>query len=273
MTEINQILNLGDVESRWEQYDFSVQRITTGGNPTDFKAVIQNGNLLSVIRGDKFVIPNEEALSIGREIAKQTGLTETESEINKLRMNATFISDKINGNVGKKEVGDIVQFGIRISNGVDGLHKFSASVFSYRLWCKNGASDKENMLIMSGAEIMKPQEMRIKLSSYINSLNNYALNTITLYNQLAEIKLTEQNAPIFAFNFNRKILPEYITVPRRTKENPNIKIEVKADKNLWDVFNDITFKISHENFAFDKQNSISMNLHKVCREIVNSSGV
>lgn len=91
-----------------------------------------------IVSADYLVISNADARDVAHEIADRSGLGFTEEKV-------TFDGKRYALNLVAKEqglveprVGDHVGLGLRVENSYDGSRRFGASLFAYRLACKNG---------------------------------------------------------------------------------------------------------------------------------------
>lgn len=106
-------------------------RITDTSDPSGFREV-------GLVSPDYVLVPNADVRDLALEVAARSGLGfEVEQTFFDGKRYALSLVSRDRGLV-ETRVGDYVGLGLRFENSYDGSTKLSASLFAYRLACKNG---------------------------------------------------------------------------------------------------------------------------------------
>ncbi|MBD3195350.1 MAG: DUF932 domain-containing protein [Candidatus Lokiarchaeota archaeon] len=133
------------------------------------------------------------------------------------------------------KVGDIVQFGCKIANGVDGRMSLWGVPFSYRLWCENGASHMEelNRIKFKHMTNVNLEDLRDTIELIISNFSQIA----SKYREWADTEVIEMEA----LDTEGK---EWIA-----KNIPNKYTDIivaEKPKTAWELFNVLTKSNTHD---------------------------
>ena len=273
-------IELGRVESAYPEYDFKIQRVLSQGKETDYKAVLIKDAVKSIIKGRANVIPNELALKITKESAEESGLKMVDEKFKQTETSifARFLSDEVREL--KDTDNDSLKFGIKMQNSVDGVHNFGIDVYTFRLGCENDATTRVRGMHITKAALAEPINMKASIKGILGNLKTYTEETFNLYKTLPNITLNNEIATLFAFNYAKEFLPPYIFIPSNKEakkqgvHKEDLVIHPTENKNMWEFFNDITFKLTRDELLTEYQkSSLSDRLHKLSKKVVEMEDV
>jgi hypothetical protein len=208
--------------------------------PTKYKAIIRDNHLVAIVGKDYKLLPNEVVADVAKDIAKRLGAVPFEEKnilYNKraTRIFATYITPNREDVIGN----DKVHPGFTLQNSIDGSLAFSCSGFTYRTVCKNG--------VMVGFKKLSQfyrrhtQGLEVEVENIQKITENVVKNmdeVLKQYSIMAQTKLNEEIAKNIA-KLSKAMVPEYIKVKKHQL------IEFDQNKTVWDVYNDITAAIWH----------------------------
>lgn len=249
---------------KWSKYNLYEPTITAGGDETGFKTIVKDGKYVQVVSQDYYLFPNEEALMAADKAAQLVGVerftgnfpgVRTEDGVawskRGARMRAIYLYPQT-----KDVDGDKINIGVQVYNSIDRSTSFGAGLFSYRSICSNGA-------IVGMKDITKLKQMhRSGLDNIVNDLV-YRMTQlleegdglIKSYNQMAQRKINEEMVDKLRWSYlSGRVLPDYIMEPEKKYD----------DLTEWDLYNDITEAIWHNEKAGEKTKAYQFQvLHKV----------
>jgi len=224
----------------WEEYKLKEVPILYNGEESRFKAVIKDGNLVTILGIGYRLLPNEEAVRIAGEVAGELGAKPVDEAAtynrHATRVYCSYIlPDEKYDIVGK----DIIFPGFTIQNGIDGYLAFSCSGFTYRQICANGAFIGYKQMARFYRRHTKGLEVdRVAIRGVIHKVLDETRKAIKVYAKLAELELNEELATKLAKLLPKKVLPDYIRVERG-------QLKAFEARDLWSVYNDVTAAIWH----------------------------
>ena len=74
MIESNGRISFGEADETWGKYDLNQMQIQFNDSDTGYKAIIHQGEMVSIVRRGYELLPNEEAVSIADQAAGLAGL-------------------------------------------------------------------------------------------------------------------------------------------------------------------------------------------------------
>jgi len=241
-------ISFGKVDGTWRCYNILQMPLLYNRRRTGYKAIIKNGKFVSVVGQDYKLLPNEEAMKIADSVAVEVG-----AKPFKVRRGRHWLDNRLHTRIYLTYVfprgfdidgRDKVNVGFSVRNGIDGGLAFSASGFTFRRVCSNGVfyGYKELTRIYrkhtKGFEVDKEAVVR-----QIKDVLDETRKLIKWYRQLVRMELNEEIAEAIAKSkVPRKLLPEYITIDKKTHE----LMWFDQTKSMWDLYNDVTAKIWHD---------------------------
>lgn len=232
------------------------------------KVVVRNtskGFEVVAIVGNNFaLVPNELVEEMTEKAITAYGLTKLKAM--KDRHENTLRIDLLSDRLAEVQEGDIVQFGVSVRNSIDGTSSLAIDLFSYRLWCKNGATTRSSNVTFAVKHIGDPQELVKAFHRALAEVMERFDDLLNLYRRMANTALTEEHAKkLLALK-----LPEmyYAHTGIRVRDD---KVEVREGTTLWYAFNGITYVLTHRSRASPLARSyMSHRLHRVMQAIVSA---
>jgi len=178
------------------------------------------------------------------------------------------------------KVGDTVQVGMIIRNGIQTDIALGIDIFTKRYSCSNGAITTHQEGNISIPHVSSYESMREKFLQAIPIAVNAARKMIDYYQDSAYIKANQKLAERFYSGLRNKITetyfpPNFNIDPDIAKKEPEnvakiVKYEPKKEEKLWDVFNNFTERIWHaelfakgKGLAFTGKRKAETALHKL----------
>lgn len=278
-------INFGTPDNTWTQYGLSELPIVVNTHDTAKKAIMRNGELITIVSDRYQLLPNEEAVKVAEKVAAAAGLVPfdqfTGDWICKFhgKDHITTYGDKnakVHAMYALNEPyyvgGDKMYMGIGIHNSIDGSKAFGVGAFTFRAACSNmvivagkknwsfyhGAADHAKTLEYVQKRHTKGLDPReAKLSITIAEVVDYAKGIKAAYDDMAVTKVTEKLLEkIKASRIPKKVLPEWVTAEE-------INVEEKTITE-WELYNDITEQVWHNpETDFGTKERIYSRLHAV----------
>jgi hypothetical protein len=66
-------IEFGKIDEEWQKYNLVQARILYNDKPSPYKAIIKDGKLVAILGADYKLIPNEEVVRIGDQVASEVG--------------------------------------------------------------------------------------------------------------------------------------------------------------------------------------------------------
>lgn len=246
-------INFGTPDNTWTQYGLSELPIVVNTHDTAKKAIMRNGELITIVSDRYQLLPNEEAVKVAEKVAAAAGLVPfdqfTGDWICKFhgKDHITTYGDKnakVHAMYALNEPyyvgGDKMYMGIGIHNSIDGSKAFGVGAFTFRAACSNmvivagkknwsfyhGAADHAKTLEYVQKRHTKGLDPReAKLSITIAEVVDYAKGIKAAYDDMAVTKVTEKLLEkIKASRIPKKVLPEWVTAEEINVEEKTIKI-------------------------------------------------
>jgi hypothetical protein len=250
-------IHLDDVDATWTKYDLFQAPLYFNGEPSRYKAIIRNDELITILGENYQLIPNEEAVKIADEAAKMAGLVPF-SEFSgdwyvKLKEHA--IEDRggrvVHALYAMNEPyyiqGEKMHLGVGIHNSIDGTKAFGCGIFTFRHACANmvlagtrgymqSFDNRQTIDYIYKKHTSSMDPLKMNLKNVILRMMDKVPAIINAYNRMAEIQLNEELAEkLRKSRLRKKLLPEYI----RDED------AALPDVTNWQVYNDITEAIWH----------------------------
>jgi len=242
-------IGFGTPDLTWKQYGLTENPILINGRETGYKAVLRDGQLVTIVSNAYQLFPNEEALKIADEAAKRAGLEPFNVSsgagirreghaiynLGRTRMHAIYTPR----GAAHRIDGEEVKVGVDVQNSIDGSTSFGCGVFTYRFICGNG-------VILGYQKLFGIRRIHTKgLTAAINDLKNrmilvmeQAQDIVGAYQRMAQRRVTEELIErIKKSRLSKKVLPDYLTA-----EEPTIQVDHLTE---WQLYNDITEAIWH----------------------------
>ncbi len=142
--------------------------------------------------------------------------------------------------VGDRNVGDVVKFGIRVTNSLDGNTSLGAHIVGFRLVCSNGMMVQD---LVKGSYHKHTTEGSIELfENELENLLEFGIDEVVERYEKSKEYVSEP-----------KVVLERLKVPDKLK---SVIIEEMEDKeSLFDIYNTMTNKLSH-GFIEDKDGNL-----------------
>ena len=159
----------------------------------------------------------------------QPGVEILSSSITETRMYIKAVFTKIQGEIKGKQVGDLVQAGVAISNSEVGLGALKIEPFVYRLRCLNGMilPDSKYSARHVGGRVLETDDVRGMLTD----------ETLRADDKAILLKVRDVvNASFDEVRFARQIETMQASTTRRLEGNPAEAVKLLAKKNNLSEF-------------------------------------
>ncbi len=254
-------LSLGTPDETWAKYEILQYPILFNGEQTSAKAIVKGKNLVSIAGKGYALLPNEETLKLANEAAELAGFVPFYEKIQdaqenvfakltghvlcnekETQMHAFYVPQNLDVTVEKN---DDTYVGVDVVNSIDGKKSFGVNIFSFRRACKNGVLfGKETMANVNYMHTKSLNEVLGRLKTLFVEQIDRANLLLERYRQLAAEKATQNLIDALAkTRIPSKILPPYIS---DQEQRANFG---KTDKTKWEVYNDVTRAIWHNDKA------------------------
>lgn len=186
-------------------------------------------------------------------------------------------------------VGDVVQVGMIVRNGIGTSTALGIDVFTNCLTCQNGAVAKgKDLGSFSVSHVTNYQHMKDKFLEAIPNAIKHAKKLIEYYQQSVYVKMNQKLAEEIydATHFSDNYYPDYFGIDKdekkkllESKKPSKITgkelIHFKGDNvQLWQTFNDMTHDLWHsDRLHFTGKRGAEISLHNELISIVERSKV
>lgn len=234
-------IEFGKIDETWAKYGLVEAQILYNGKPSQYKGIIKDGKLVAILGAAFKLVPNEEVVRIGDQVAGEVGAkpfkvryARTNYLLNKAktRVYAQYIMPRGFDIDGK----DRVYVGFSLQNGIDGSLAFGASGFTFRSVCENGVFMGYRQIARFYRKHTKGFEIDFdSVKKAVENVLEETRSAIKAYRKLVRMELNEEIAEAIAKSkLPRKVLPDYI----ETEKDKLVRWD--SSKTLWTVYNDIT---------------------------------
>jgi len=259
--------SLGTPDETWSKYDLHEHPIQFNGKPTTVKAILRGEDQLVSIAGKGYqLLPNEEALKIANQAAELTGFVPFFEKMKdsawtlgkpsgnilcngkNTQMHAFYVPKEIEVELDHRSRaghqiytlrGEQVHVGVDVVNSIDGKKSFGVGTFSFRSICKNGVLfNSQNLGGVKHAHTISLKPVIEQLKTLFVQQMDHAREIFEGYQRLASEKVTtELIERLKKARLPSKVFPDYIQ-----NDQP-----APADTSKWDLYNDLTAGIWHNN--------------------------
>jgi len=250
-------IGFGAVDEMWKKFGLSQSQICFNGVDSGYKAITQEGELVSIVRRGYELLPNEEAVGIADQAAKLAGLVPFDKFTGEwfVRMSNHVIYDRSAHRVHALYAlnqdydvnGEKMHLGVGVHNSIDGTLGFGCGIFTFRTACANmvlaglpeysQSFDQRKTL----EHVYKRHTASLKplledVGGVILRVMERAGDVLHSYRRMAKEKVTDELIDrILNSRLSRKTLPGYLL-----EEEVTI-----PDLSKWQLYNDITELIWH----------------------------
>jgi len=264
MTQINVLTNLNidvtGVERTWERYGIIQYYGTIEGKPKRYQIVsvkLPTGTQ-NIVKSPFFIpIPTEVAKELAHAIANELGMQIKEESNDGMRYLAT-LSSQVKGEV---ERGDLVAWGIGITNNVTG--SFRMDGFLLRLVCSNGLMDAEESEIANVKKSYNIEEMKNSMLEQAKLLQDTFEEKLEMFRSFKQYKMNQQFAELLAKSFPSPIIKDLVTLGK----NKTVQ-DFAKDTDLWTAYNSVTYQLSHRKLKLTTRFDWGLKATKIFKEFV-----
>lgn len=248
---------------------------------------INQNNFSAILPNKATFYPHEEAQEVAmyclENNLKGTGLKLTkEIENHNGRTKYwTIMSDekfKVQGN-------DDVQVGIVVRNGIGTNVALGVDLYTFRLWCTNGAVARgKNLGSFSIKHVGNVQRMRDAFAAQMIDAFENVKELITMYRRATQIKMNEKlvNKMYEKLVYNERYLPDNWNILPRKEVKEKIKagsfkgsndsVKITEEISLWETFNRITEKhrdgLEQKKINFTSASRYQIKLHQAMQTVI-----
>jgi hypothetical protein len=251
-------MELGQSSQKWVQYELFDTPLLYNGEPSEYKTIVQNDELVAIVGKDYELLPNEEAVKLADEAAGLAGMVPFDEFTgdwfirmgdhvikNGAKVHALYAINKPY-HIGK----DKMHLGVGVHNSIDGSMGFGAGVFTFRNACANmvfagmrgyeqGFDQRATLDHIYQKHTSGLRPIAENLEKVILGLMEKAGDIIASYEEMARRRVTlELLEKIKKSGIREKVLPDYL------KTEKDAPLEV-PDISEWVLYNDITEKVWH----------------------------
>lgn len=248
-------LKLAPMDDTWKDYNIAEAGILYNEEPTGYKAIFRDDNLISMVKNGYRLFPNELAVEIGDNISDSMGFEKLDEHYNlrNTRIYATYVANESIAIDNR----DKVHLGFAIRNSIDGSMSFGVSGFTFREVCSNGVVMGQRTL----AELRQRHTLALKTEvGYIKGVLGRIITetqaVINDFRKLTQLKLNEDIAKRITKRTPKKYIPKYISVEKG-------ELQDFQPVNLWDCYNDISAEIWHADSDIGRRVNQIQELHKI----------
>jgi len=246
-------------ETRWANYGVTQRFGAFDGRPNRYQVVsidLATGTQ-NIVKSPTFIpIPTEVSRRIVHNVAKELDLEIKQESNDGMKYFANLVS-QVKGEV---EVGDIVSWGIAVTNSVAGNFRIDASML--RLVCSNGMMRAEDSEMSSITKTYDLEKMEESFLDKARALQDTFEEKLELFRSFKQYKMNQQFAELLAKSFPSPIIKDVVTVGKKKA------VESFSQKNLWQAYNDITYQLSHRNLKVSTRFSWSLKATKIFEDYI-----
>lgn len=230
--------------------------------PIRKKVVLKEGEVVAIVGRNFALIPNELVEEMVEKAIIGYGLTKL--RVMRGRYGHSIRIDLLTERQKEVKVGDIVQYGVSVRNSIDGTSSLAVDLLSYRLACRNGAVMRSKDMTFATRHIGNPRELLEAFHKALAETLEQFEYLHSLYKKMTETYLEKEGAKrLLALR-----LPEKYYRYTPIAEDG----EVTREATLWEVFNGITYVLTHQSRASPLARSyISHRLHRVMQSLTSAS--
>jgi len=250
-------VSFGPADPTWSAYNLSEYPLLFNRGETDYKAVVRNGSLVTIVSNKYLLLPNEVAVKVGDVAAEACGLvpfTEFTGDWF-ARMNSHVLYSNRDTRVHALYAlnqsytvnGDKMHLGVGIHNGIDGHFGFYVGVFTFRVACANMVfagmphyeqrfDQRATLEYISKVHTRGLDPALPNLLQAITTMMERATGILDTYTEMARLDVTKELVEkIRRSRLPQKVWPDAI----QTKDL------VVPRMDQWTFYNDITGKVWH----------------------------
>lgn len=256
-------LSTHSINNDWAKYNLYQHYIGHGENKTGYKAIVKSGKVVYIGSDDYKLFPNEEMQTIADQAALQLGAVPfdkfTGSWFNRTDKHV-FLTGKNEAQAhalytfnGAYDIGggDTINLGFAVHNSINGSMGFSIGAFTFRHACSNmvfmgfkgNSMQFDNRECLSYTYNKHTKSMEVnpeKLKAIIREVVENSQNILVQYKRYKETEIKLEVAKRLIKRLPEKYIPDYIKIEDKTKE-----VSLLSTPDLWQVYNDITAVIWH----------------------------
>ena len=252
-------ISLGTLDETWQQYNLFQAPLIFNDSQTDYKAIVRQDKIVSIVKEGYELLPNEEAVKIADSAAEMAGLVPFDEfrgewytrmgdhkiyDKNETRVHALYAS-----NSSYEVNGDKMHLGVGVHNSIDGTMGFGCGVFTFRHACANmvfagmrgyeqSFDQRKTLDYIYKRHTVSLSEFKPTLKNVILGVMEKAIGILESYRIMTTEKATDELIEkIKKSRISNKVLPDYLTAKAPT-------VEV-TDLTQWKVYNDVTEAIWH----------------------------
>jgi hypothetical protein len=267
-------LRFGQPVDKWAQYGLYEYPLVFNNRETKHKAIVKNNSIVTIVKTRYKLIPNEKVIEVADEAAKLAGLVpfdkfsgkwimkfgKDESHVIKdnWKIHALYASEE--PYIVKTKYGDEdeMYMGVAVHNSIDRTMGFTGGIFTFRAACRNVVlsagmknwsydyNRNDHGKTIESFYKRHTKSMEVLAENLLPTLTNLMERSLIIkdtYNEMAKRKINLQiMQEIRATKMPKKLYPEYIPPPK-------VPIETVPDVTQWQMYNDFTEKIWHNDKA------------------------
>lgn len=175
-----------------------------------------------------------------------------------------LLSTEIDDYVEYADRHDVVKVGAVVRNSVGTNVALGADLFTWRLFCENGAVARGRDMGFALRHVGDPEKLFATFEKELGKIVQKSLGLVEYYKKAAKLRINKRIAAELAKRIPVRALPDCISYDYKT----HTPILGRED-DLWRVFNDITEKVwhperfHHKDTGFSNKSTIEKQAHWV----------
>jgi len=239
----------------WQEHGLEEYPMLYNAEDSGHKAIVKNGQLVSIVRKGYKLLPNEEAVIVADQAAKMAELVPFSDFAGPWYdpMDDHVIRDKHQVHAlytlpGSYTVDtEEMYLGVGVHNSIDGSLGFGCGIFTFRHACSNmvwagmrgyvqGFDDRRTLEYIYHKHTKNLVAVADGLLVNITRVMDRAQGILDAYKQMAKVNATQELIErLRSSHLSKKCLPDYIADKEASL----------PDLSQWNVYNDVTQAIWH----------------------------
>jgi len=228
-----------------------------------WKGIFIDGKYRRIVPRYQLIFPNQELDSFLRDNAAKFAVEVKQTYKSHYgdAMYWELLSDDIKEQVEYADLGDVVRCGAVVRNSLGASVALGADLYTFRVWCENGAISRGNDMSFALKHVGKDYEKLF--NTFKDSLEKIMLKTqdlIEYYHKFAKTRMNRRIAKeLKRVHVPVKHFPDCMQYDYRTHQ----PILLRED-NLWKSFNEITESVwKSDKVGFANKATIEQSVHRV----------
>lgn len=225
------------------------------------KGIFVNGKYKRMVSRNYVVFPNEEVNELVQELAAKNNLEIQRVDVSHHGDAAYWqlLSKSMDKYIEYKGKNDAIKVGCVIRNSVGAGVALGADLFTYRVFCSNGAVARGNDMGFSLKHVIAHDLMLEIFMDKIKKIIEQTGELIEYYQKAAQLRMNKRIAEEIAKRIPQKSFPKCMTYDYKNKQ-----VILTRQDDLWTAFNDVTQAVWHDDKShYLKKSGQEQALHRI----------